>query len=349
MWVVFNFTIDFHDIIYCMSSKRLDFLSIGDIAVDAFIRIKDAGVTCDLKKEHCKICFPFGEKIPYESIEIVPAVGNAANAAVCAARLGLSSGLIGNIGTDDFGAESIKRLKRENVNTEWIRKHRSLPTNFHFILWYEDERTILTKHNPYPLSFPHIEIAPRWLYLSSLPEHSLPYHKHIVEFLDNHPETKLAFQPGTLQIKMGYHALASVYGATDVFLCNKQEAQKIIESEENDIKFLLKTLAKLGPKTVVVTDGQKGAYAYDGSCFYFQPIFPDKRTPVSRTGAGDAFSATLISMLIKGLPLEEALLRAPINSSSVVQEVGAQKGLLNLHALEEVLKNAPLEYKLKKL
>lgn len=329
--------------------KRLDFLSIGDIAVDAFIRIKDASLTCNFKKEHCKICFPFGEKIPYESIEIVPAVGNAANAAVCAARLGLTAGLIGNIGSDDFGAECLKRFKRESVDVSWVQKHRSLPTNFHFILWYEDERTILTKHNQYPLAFPHIEVAPRWIYLSSLPDNSLLYHKHIVKFLENHPETKLAFQPGTLQIKMGYQALASVYGKTDVLLCNKQEALKIIEREEGDMKFLLKTLAKLGPKTVVITDGQKGAYAYDGLHYYFQPIFPDKRPPVSRTGAGDAFSATLISMLIRGLPLEEALLRSPINSSSVVQEVGAQKGLLNFHALEEILKHAPLSYKLKKI
>ena len=43
---------------------------------------------------------------------------------------------------------------------------------------------------------------------------------------------------------------------------------------------------------------------------------------------------------------EEALLWGPINAMSVVQEVGAQKGLLTREKLEEYLRTAPTEYKL---
>ena len=65
---------------------QIDFLAIGDIVTDAFIRIKDAEATCDLDKRNCRLCVRFGDKVPYESMTELRAVGNSANAAVSAAR-----------------------------------------------------------------------------------------------------------------------------------------------------------------------------------------------------------------------------------------------------------------------
>ena len=73
--------------------EKIEFLAIGDTTIDAFIRLQEASVHCDINKENCQLCMRFGDKIPYEFVEVVPAVGNSANAAVSAARLGLSSAL----------------------------------------------------------------------------------------------------------------------------------------------------------------------------------------------------------------------------------------------------------------
>ena len=108
-------------------------------------------------------------------------------------------------------------------------------------------------------------------------------------------------------------------------------------------------IAKLGPKIVVVTDGPKGAYAYDGSEFWFMPPYPDPKPPYERTGAGDAFSSTFTVALALGKSIPEALSWAPINSMSVVQYVGAREGLLTQAKMEEYLKNAPPDYKPKKI
>lgn len=94
-----------------------DFLAIGDTVTDAFIRLKDAKVHCDVNGEHCTITMAFGDKIPYESVEVVRAVGNSANAAVSAARLGLSSALVTNIGEDEEGAKTLEHLKNDGVST----------------------------------------------------------------------------------------------------------------------------------------------------------------------------------------------------------------------------------------
>src|SRR3989338_4472147 len=69
---------------YYTMENNYDIIAIGETTIDAFIRLKDASVHCDVNKENCQICIAFGAKIPYESVTEVPAVGNAANAGVVA-------------------------------------------------------------------------------------------------------------------------------------------------------------------------------------------------------------------------------------------------------------------------
>jgi sugar/nucleoside kinase (ribokinase family) len=94
----------------------------------------------------------------------------------------------------------------------------------------------------------------------------------------------------------------------------------------------------------VITDGTKGAYAFDGKSFWFMPPYPDPKPPYERTGAGDAFSSTFVVALALGLHIEDALRWAPINSMSVVQFVGAQEGLLTRLKIDKFLEDAPADY-----
>ncbi len=215
---------------------------------------------------------------------------------------------------------------------------------------YGSERTILVRHEEFAYTVPELSESPKWLYLSSLSDNSLPYHEAILELLKKHPDTKLAFQPGTFQIKLGKDALKGLYERSELFFCNKEEAQRILNlPKEDDMGVLLERFAALGPKIVIITDGREGAYAYDGKRKMHVPMYPDSRAPFERTGAGDSFSSTVTAALSLGMPLEEALLWGPINSMAVVQEVGAQKGLLTREKLEEYLRVAPPEYKISDL
>lgn len=321
--------------------KHIDILAIGDIVTDAFIRIKEATVTCEINHKDCKLCVPFGEKIPYESVDVITAVGNSANAAVSASRLGLTSALLAYVGDDDNGKDCIEELKKNKVITDFVRTEKGKKTNYHYVLWYDVERTILVKHEEFSYSLGDIG-TPRYIYLSSLGENSLPYHHEIAAFVKNNPETKLVFQPGTFQIKLGTDALKDIYAHTDAFFCNVEEAQRILSITSRDIKSLMKSIAQLGPKKVFITDGIEGAYAYDGETSWFMPIYP--HTAFERTGAGDAFASTVTSALSLGLSVKEALVWGPINSMSVVLQVGAQRGLLTREKLEQYSKDAPAEY-----
>lgn len=104
---------------------------------------------------------------------------------------------------------------------------------------------------------------------------------------------------------------------------------------------LLVRLHRLGAGTVVITDGPAGAFASDGTSRYRMPSYPDPAPPTDRTGAGDAFTATLIAAIAKGQALDEALAWAPINAMSVVQHVGSQAGLLAEEEVKLWLERAP--------
>ena len=330
-------------------NKDFDFVAIGDITTDAFIRLKDAKTICNSEGKKCELTLRFGDKVPYEFVEEVRAVGNSANAAVCATRLGLDSALVTNIGDDHNGHECLATLNKNKVATDFVSVEKDKETNYHYVLWFEDDRTILVKHHEYDYKLPDIG-TPKWLYLSSIGENSLDYHKEITEYLRKNQEVKFAFQPGTFQMKMGIENLKDLYARTDIFFCNTEEAKNILnKKDEQDIKNLLKEMHDMGPSVTVITDGPKGAYAYDGYEGFFMPPFPDPKPPYDRTGAGDAFSATFASAIALGKSLSEAFLWAPVNSMSVVQQVGAQKGLLTQEEMLKFLSQAPENYRPEKI
>lgn len=291
----------------------------------------------------------FGEKIPYESATLVPAVGNASNAAVAAARLGLSSALNAYVGDDRYGIECLEVLEHEQVDTSYMVTEPGKHTNYHYVLWYESERTILVKHEEFNYALPALESAPAWVYLTSLADNeaSYAYQEGIIELLKQYPDTKLAFQPGTYQLRRGAEALRFIYERSELFFCNKEEAERILGHETpQEMPVLLSGIYGLGPRKVVITDGRNGAYASDGEHSWYVPMYPDTREPLERTGAGDSFASTVTSALALGKSFEEALLWGPINSMSVVQEIGAQKGLLTRDVLEKFLSDAPASYAL---
>lgn len=326
-----------------MEHTLYDFVSIGDITVDAFIKLseKDARVVVDEKTGRKQLQMNFGEKLPYEDVVVVNAVGNSPNAAVSAHRLGLRSALVTNLGHDRNGKDCLQQLRTEGVDTTFVKVHEDKLTNYHYVLQLGAERTILIKHEEYPYFLPNFPVPPRFLYFSSIGETGVELHHTIAKYLTEHPETKLAFQPGTFQIRLGVTELADLYAVTEIFFCNKEEAQEILGTSEQDIPTLLRGIRAIGPKIPVITDGPNGAYALEGDDAWYMPMYPDPKKPISRTGAGDAFASTFTSAIILGNDVKTALAWGPINSMSVVQQIGAQKGLLTRDELLTYLKNAP--------
>jgi sugar/nucleoside kinase (ribokinase family) len=283
----------------------------------------------------------YGAKIPFGS-SYSTIGGNAANNATGSARLNLKVAIYTNIGNkdDDAADDRIKaKLKKEGVDTSYIVETSDLPSNHHIILDFKGERTILTNHQPWKFNLPDLGKS-KWIYLTSTSSSfkETDIFSQIVNYTERN-SVNLAYQPGTSQIKLGLKKSTRILSLTKLFIVNLEEAKMFLgydPGENIPIKKLLKKIADLGPKRVIITDGRNGSYGYEGEIFYKLECFPAKL--VEMTGAGDAYATGTVAGLINGESLEKAMRWGAANSASVVGQIGPQAGLLSLDDMRESLK-----------
>ncbi len=314
-------------------SKRFDVISIGDSTHDTFVEISEAVIRNNKGLKGAEICFSWADKIPVDRVTQVPGVGNSANAAVGASRQGLKTAIRTHVG-DDIVALSIKEnFKKEGVDISMIKEYNRRPSNYSVVINHGAERTILVHHEFWKYNLPR-DLDARWFYYSSLGPSHEKLHMQIARYAKK--GIKVAFQPGTYQLRESIKTLKPVLESSEVILLNVEEAQQLTGVKQRNPKKIMRALNNLGPKTVVMTDGPDGAYAYDGETNYFVKAYPPEAK--ERTGAGDGFSIGFVGAIIKGKVINEALLWGNANATSVVQHIGAQKGLLSEFGIKKMIR-----------
>lgn len=320
--------------------RSFDLITIGDSTIDTFIRIHDATVECDINHESCKICVTYGSKIPVDSIAFSVA-GNAANVAVGAKRLGLNCAIYTNLGDDEHGKTIKKTLEKEGVANDYIRINPGKESNLSVVLTFQGERTIFVYHQDWFYHLPDFDFA-KWVYLTSMAETFTNSNivDEICHYIDK-SKAKLAFSPGTHQLKTDIKRYPKLLEKCELLVVNMEETKRILVIDQNeraDIGDYLSRLLLLGPKMAVITDGEGGSYATDGQKNLKMGVFSTH--VFERTGAGDAYSAGLVSALINNQTLEDAMLWGTINASHVIQQIGPQKGLMAKQELLDHLREA---------
>ena len=99
----------------------LDILCVGDAKIDIFLQINPGNPHINLDKEKNKLEISFGEKI-YVDKYVLATGGNATNTAVGISRLGFNTGIVAEIGKDEFSQKILNKLKAENVNIDSLYK-----------------------------------------------------------------------------------------------------------------------------------------------------------------------------------------------------------------------------------
>lgn len=327
---------------FVTSAQRYDVLSVGDVGTDEFIRLPAGPVRKRVDEDGAWLELPLGAKVPYERGTTVAAGGSAANAAMALARLGLRVGLATFLAHDAVGLDLLAALRAEHVDTHLVRVDDQPHTNRNFVLSFHAERTILVRHERFDYHWPHLRPSevPAWLLLTSLGAEALDYQDRLADWLDETPEVRLAFHPGTFQLEAGPERLGRLYRRAEVLVLGAPAAAALVGRRGTDPAALLDPLLELGPQAVVVADDRGGAVASDGKERLVVEPFRDTSAPLDRTGADDTFAATLLAGLVHGRSLDEALRWPPVNFMSVSHQIGAQAGLLRLEDLEAHLAEA---------
>jgi sugar/nucleoside kinase (ribokinase family) len=315
---------------------KYDVLSLGPFRMDCFVTLPEEEITevCSMDRKRCMIELGFGEKIAVKSMHFSIG-GNAANNAVGIARLGLKTAVVATIGDGWTDKQALDILKREEVETKFV-DIKSGQQAFGVIINYQGERTILSYYSDSSCNWPTDEtLEASWIYLTSMGEGYEDFYEKAVAWANN-KGAKVAFNPGTRQIKAGLNHLKYAYEKTEIVFVNKEEAEELLgKPQDTNIKELLQELRSVGPQVVIITDGGEGAYLYDGQKYLHMPIVPAE--VVQRTGAGDAFGSGFLGAFIQGKPVEECLRWGTVNSASVLGHVGPQIGLLGPARMKEWL------------
>lgn len=315
-----------------------DLIAVGDATIDNFIQIHDAEVKCNLNKTECMLCIEYGDKISVDKLTHLVA-GNAANNAVGGARLKLACAIYVNIGSDAAGKQILDKLKDEGVNTRYVVENKGMDSNLSTVINFQGERTILVYHQSWKYKLPDLDSA-RWVYFTSVAPSFT--HSNLLNELIAYLErtgSKLLYNPGTYQIKDNVKKHPRLLSLSELFIVNKEEAKRILYGTDRDdipMKKLLKGIADLGSRMVVITDGKMGSYGFDGEKYYHLGIFPAKL--LEMTGAGDAYATAVLAGLFYGKDLAEAMRWGAANGASVIEQIGPQAGLLTFNAMMEKLK-----------
>ncbi len=308
-------------------TPTLELLTIGDATIDVFMTPTETETLCKVDTKECYIAFSYGDKIPVRNLEFSIG-GNAANNAIGTTRHSVKTAIVLTLGDDNVGKMIVDRLTTEGVDMTYVMQQPSTSSNYSTIISYMGERTIFVYHAPRSYEFPVQLPAVPWVYLTSMGESFRPFYNHVVEYLKKNPTIKLAFNPGSWQMRAPKEQIGDVLTLTHILYVNRQEAEKLTGLTETlgKEKELLDATLGLGPKIAIITDGSKGAFASDGTQYLKVGTMPVEA--FERTGAGDAFGSGSLSAIIKGKSLSEALLYGTINSGSVIGYTGSQRGLL---------------------
>jgi ribokinase len=126
---------------------------------------------------------------------------------------------------------------------------------------------------------------------------------------------------------------------TDVLVVNEFEAATLTEdsaaAEAADWPALARKLLRLGPRAVIITLGDQGAYLNDGACEASLAAHAVKA--VDPTGAGDAFCGAVAAELARGLPLTDAVRLANAAGALAVTITGAEPALPRRADVERLL------------
>lgn len=309
-----------------------DVITIGSATRDVFVRSTALEIHAkDHSATSVEACFPLGAKIEVD--DLIPETGGGAtNAAVTFARLGHRTATVASIGKDAAGEEIARVLDAEGVDSALLQRHAKARTGFSVILLAgSGERTVLVyrgaaeKLDGKAIAWRSLQA--KWFYISSIGG-DIRLMRKILEHAAKR-RIKVAWNPGSKEIRHGIRVLTPLIKMVDVFNLNKEEAAQLVSTDPQNFAHIVKSLRSLPRRALVVTDGLAGSYAAEGADTWHSGVLDVPRVNV--TGAGDAFGSGLVAGLMRKDDIRYALAVATWNATGIVQQMGAKRGIIRAY------------------
>jgi len=241
----------------------------------------------------------------YSNLQKSYPTGNAVNVAIHLKRLGVKTSIVSLTGNDQNGSDMIRLLQDHAVDL----------TYFH----QGEGKTAVTEMNLVNKDRVHVRYAEGVLENFKLDEDEIGFinghnivHTSIWGKVNQHlPQ----FRSSGTTVVYDFSVQLDCEGLEDL-LPHIDYAFFSYDKADDFIKEFMKEKKKLGPKVIIVTLGENGSIAYDGSEFYRVASLPVQ--VVNTVGAGDSFIAGFIHGLLHEESVLECLNRGSVLASTVV-------------------------------
>jgi len=270
--------------------------------------------------------------------------GKGANQAVAAARSSrLPVTFIAAVGDDEFGRESARLLREENLDGQFIKSVSDRPSGVALIMVDgEGENSISVASGAnadlLPADIAAVDDAvfqEGTVLLTSLETPLETVTAALRRARDAQLVTILNPAPATSEI-----ADAGILSLVDVFTPNESEAELLTgippTFPDDAVRAALR-LRKLGCRAVVLTRGAEGVLIADSAGTELLPAYSVEA--VDTTAAGDAFNGVLATALSEGQPLRNAVRRASAAAALSVTRRGAQPSLPRRDEIDRFVKS----------
>ncbi|MEK6919084.1 MAG: carbohydrate kinase family protein [Nanoarchaeota archaeon] len=305
--------------------KKFDVITIGSASIDLFLKI---GKNKAAKEEHHSLLYHLGEKLPVEDI-IETTGGGATNTAVAFSRLGLATGTIISVGSDENGKKILKELRKEGISFLGTRKKGKTGTSI--ILPGNNDRTILVYSGVNnELETKEVEknllgVSTDWLYVSTLRGKGLKTIDQLTKIFRD-KGTRIAMNISMYLAKKGLVELKELLSRIDVLIMNKEELLEL--SKTKNFQAAMEKTAKVVKGIIIMTDGPKEIKLYNSITGEKITKKVEKVKVVDSTGAGDAFSSGFTYAIIKGETSSRALIYGIKEAKEKLKGIGAKSGLI---------------------
>jgi 2-dehydro-3-deoxygluconokinase len=276
--------------------------------------------------------------------------GAELNVAIGLARLGFGVGYLSRVGNDSIGRFLLAALDHEGIDRSHVALDEVYPTGLMFKTRSEDgadpaveyfrrgsaaSRLSLADYVAgYCLQGRHVHLTGISAALSDsareLTHHLAREARAAGKTVSFDPNLRPRLWPSTQAMIEGTHALAAL---GDLVMPGLGEGRLLTgyTTPEDIARFYL----DLGAAAVVIKLGPEGAYFANGSTSGFVAgVTVPASQVVDTVGAGDGFAVGVISGLLDGLPLADAVRRGTSIGARVVQFVGDCEGLPTRAELE---------------
>lgn len=300
-----------------------DLISIGGISVDLYF--KSSSLTYKDKRFQLAI----GGKYMADAFH-VGIGGGGTNVAIAAHNNGLKAAVLGTIGSNSFKSMIEQKLHEQDISHSLCNHVDEFYNVSTILLQKNGERTIIHYMTPHQHLITDTNelkgiTKTKMAFLGNLPDVSMSQRIEVMKFFKSKGiSTILNF--GVKDCRRPMTQIEQLLKHIDIIILNGHEFAEMVKAPYKDIHFkdnIVKWyIPMLSDRLVIITEGEKGSYAYMNNTVFHEPAAKVSEI-VDSTGAGDAYTGTFIAHFFKTGDIEDAMKQASRYAVKILSKIGA--------------------------